>query len=358
MKKLFEKLKDSSKLKNHKLFAPLIFLFYYPTRKKYAIEAIASFVGTDISKRERNRLARKIVWNKIVYHFGWYEYFILDIDNLSNKEKKEFIADYDHIEYAHKMNPYPEKRQILADKMETYEAFKEFYGRDVCFVSDNEEGRKRFAEFTEKHPRFIAKILDGACGRGIAIYDISDYASFDELCSVIFKEYRTNFIAEELIIQSEEMARFNPSSVNTFRIPTYRLDDRIEIRYPLMRMGQHGNFVDNAGAGGIIAMINAETGTVFTAADEKRNSYIKHPDTGEQIVGYVVPRWDEIKKFATELAKVVPENRYTGWDIALTDKGCVMVEGNSCAQFLHQIALKKGFRDELNAIMREMGIER
>lgn len=357
MKKLYEKLRDTTKLRNCKLLAPFIFLFYYPMRKNGAFKEVDRFVGADISERERKRLARKIIWNKIVYRFEADEYFGLNIGNLSNKEKKEYIADYDHEEYAYRMNPCPSKREILANKIETYKTFGEYYGRDVCLVSNNEEGRKAFADFIGKHPRFIAKTIDGCCGRGIAIYDIKDYASFDELCSVIFREYWTDFIVEELIIQSEEMSRFNPSSVNTLRMPTYRFDDRTEIRYPRMRIGQQGSIVDNAWSGGILAMIDEETGIIYAAADESGNRYVTHPYTGAQIIGYKIPHWEEAKAFVIELAQVLPDVRYVGWDIAVTDKGCVMVEGNSKAQFGHQIALKKGFRPELNEIMREMGIK-
>lgn len=358
MKKLYEKLRDTTKLRNCKLLAPFIFLFYYPMRKKYAIEDVEKFVGTDIPKREKNRLARKIVWNKILYHFEADGFFYFHLENRSCKEKKKYIADCDHEEYAWKMNSDPEKRHILDDKMETYKVYGKFYKRDVCFVPCSSDGKRILAEFVNKHPKFIAKTLDGSCGQGIAVFDLKDYASDEELCSAVFDKYWDDFLVEELVIQSGEMAKLNPSSVNTVRIHTFRVADRIETRYSLVRIGREGSVVDNGGAGGIISFLDEKSGEIYSTADEFGRSYSVHPDSGVPIIGFKVPNWEDIRAFAIELAQVVPENRYVGWDIAITDNGYIMIEGNAQAQFVGpQMKVDKGLKDELNEIMREMGIK-
>ncbi len=356
MKKIIEKLKRNGFFRNCVIFAPILFVALYFSRKKYVLETVEKFAGSDIPAAKKRRLMRRVVWNKVVYHFDPAEYFLYELDKLNAKGKRSYVADEDHISASDRMNR-PENKSIFEDKIETYRRFGEFYGRDVCVVTDDDEGKKVFAEFTAKHPRFMAKPQEGSMGSGINIYDVNDYASSDELHSELFvDDYWISFVAEEIIVQTDEMAKLNPSSVNTFRIPTYRFDDRTEIRYPRLRIGQNGSIVDNAGAGGILALIDEETGIIYSAVDESKNSYVVHPDSGVQLVGYKVPHWEEIKEFAKKLAQVVPDNRYTGWDIALTDKGCVLVEANSSAQFGHQIALKKGFREELESIIEEMNI--
>ena len=47
--------------------------------------------------------------------------------------------------------------------------------------------------------------------------------------------------------------------------------------------------------------------------------------------------------------------RYIGWDLALTENGWVMVEGNRTAQFGWQITTQTGFREEVNGYLKEMG---
>jgi hypothetical protein len=56
-------------------------------------------------------------------------------------------------------------------------------------------------------------------------------------------------------------------------------------------------------------------------------------------------------RLTKELALILPTNRFTGWDLALTDNGWVLVEGNSNAQLnYHQLFDLKGRREELDKL--------
>ncbi len=46
---------------------------------------------------------------------------------------------------------------------------------------------------------------------------------------------------------------------------------------------------------------------------------MKHPVTGEVIVGFQIPFWNQIIELVKELAYVVPQVRYVGWNIAITE---------------------------------------
>lgn len=57
---------------------------------------------------------------------------------------------------------------------------------------------------------------------------------------------------------------------------------------------------------------------------------------------------------AKELANVVPEQRYVGWDLAYTDAGWVMIEGNSWSQFVGpQISQRRGMRSYVDRTFYE-----
>jgi hypothetical protein len=51
---------------------------------------------------------------------------------------------------------------------------------------------------------------------------------------------------------------------------------------------------------------------------------------------------------------VVETNNFIGWDLALTDDGWVMIEGNPRGQLVFQIAREKGAKAELEDIISRM----
>ena len=59
---------------------------------------------------------------------------------------------------------------------------------------------------------------------------------------------------------------------------------------------------------------------------------------------------------AKELATVVKGNHYAGWDLALTENGWIMIEGNARGQFVWQISSQKGFMKEANKILERLGL--
>jgi len=54
-----------------------------------------------------------------------------------------------------------------------------------------------------------------------------------------------------------------------------------------------------------------------------------HPATGVRIEGYRVPDWDLARDLALRAAESLRELPSVGWDVALTDRGPVLIEGNA-----------------------------
>lgn len=199
--------------------------------------------------------------------------------------------------------------------------------------------------------RLIIKPLDGSFGKGIKIVSEADGGA-----ETLLKLYPSGFIAEELIEQDERMAQLHPESVNTLRIHTLQNNGEVEIFHPYIRIGRGKSVVDNAGSGGVFTSCNPETGEVLTVVDESCNSYTNHPDNGFPLVGFKVPCWEEAFDFARQLALTNQDVHYCGWDLALSNDGWVLVEGNPRAQMLFQISEQKGFRKELRERCERLGV--
>ena len=77
-----------------------------------------------------------------------------------------------------RVNPI-DSRITLYDKFKTYLHFKNYYKRDVVFVSGN-DSKSSFVLFCQTHSSFIIKPLKSNSGKGVQIINVSDESfSFD-----------------------------------------------------------------------------------------------------------------------------------------------------------------------------------
>ena len=166
---------------------------------------------------------------------------------------------------------------------------------------------------------------------------------------------------EEYIIQAPGMSVLHPASVNTLRIPTAIVNDsegrqQVLLFHPSLRVGHSGSLTDNLSAGGISALIDPESGTVYTdGADKKGHRFPTHPDTGVRFMGFKIPEWDKAVAMAKEAALQVPGNNYCGWDLAYGEKGWCLVEANSTAQMgAMQLVTQTGRKKELEHLISLM----
>lgn len=106
----------------------------------------------------------------------------------------------------------------------------------------------------------VKKTIDTSSGRDVQIcnfvggQDISDSLAVRE----VLEKFGNNFVVQELIHQADVLATLNPSSVNTFRVITYILDDRIHICPIALRLGRSSSDRDNIHYGGVCIGINAD----------------------------------------------------------------------------------------------------
>ncbi len=322
---------------------------YYKTGLEFAKKEIASKnIKTAMSEKQ---LLRDMIYS--LHRFGcrFDEYFAFKFYDKNYIGREKYITDKIRYEYWCMMDSH-EDSKILADKARTCELFGEFFKRGFVFI-ETESDREKFVEFAGKHEKFICKMCSGARGQGISIYNMKELdVTPDELFNEIIG--RGTFVCEELIQQADSISKFHPSSVNTVRLPTVNCDDGIQIFCPLFRIGRGSSVVDNAGAGGIAAPIDEKTGIVVGCAcsDFTEEVYALHPDTGEQIVGFQMPEWDKAIALVKETAALLPSVRFISWDLAYSDKGWVLVEGNELGQLIaNQAARQRGIKDDFLKLM-------
>lgn len=215
----------------------------------------------------------------------------------------------------------------INEKDKFAQKFRDFLGRD-CICVDKSNLKDAFS-FVDRYGKAIAKPFDGYEGNGIFMINSEKKDTLERLQNLVIGGGK--FMVEELIVQHPAMAALNKESVNTVRIETM-IDRNGEshITNTTVIMGSGGDIINNTHNGGIMCHIDPESGVISSSARDPHGvNLFRHPDTGMILPGYQIPMWKEAKEFALKLSKVVPGVRFIGWDIAITENGPVVIEGNT-----------------------------
>lgn len=207
----------------------------------------------------------------------------------------------------------------------------------------------------EKYTSIFLKPADGLRGDGCHILSLRDDilklddtpCSFDDLPRLL--KCGGKLLAERYLCQCREMAALAPHSLNTMRMITL-CDEEGNVRYlrGFLRLGTGSAPVDNWYAGGLAVKLNNDgtLGAKGIYLDATKPDEERHPDTGVVFDGYRIPMFEQAVALVCRAHRVCPELPMVGWDIAMTETGPVMVEGNVKCGVVQGVT--GGFRRTLN----------
>lgn len=265
-----------------------------------------------------------------------------------------FLSDIEAEARLPRLNS-PEAMALLGDKLSFHEwvrsgAFPAACPELIGLVEDGQAGTPdgRPLQRADVEGRaMIAKPVDGSGGRGV-----KRVSSIDQV------DWQGRFLLEAAVVQHPYAAAIYPHAVNTIRVLVGH--DQASGKTLLLgaahRFGtEHSRPTDNFKAGGIVSLVELETGTLSDAISDdggpSRTTLARHPETGTPIGGTRIPHWDDIKTLALDCTRSVAGLAYVGWDIALTETGPIVIEGNAALanpnliQFHEPMLLRKDVRD-------------
>ena len=304
-----------------------------------------------------------------LWRYGFIEeyYFTYGFDRkeMTRERMSTYITPYrlflHQIDYLNDHNPYYNEflgkitcRLINQDKFffflflsrlgfPTPKVYCFIKNKTVLFVDEKYKvnielpvGEQLRAIFTNDMDAF-AKPSDGMLGKGVftllikggVIYMDGIQRSIDDLIDAVLS---ADYIIQERVVQHERMAALCPSSVNTIRLQTVMDKEGNVIPFgPGVRIGRQGSFVDNWAKGGVFVGIDAETEQLKDIGILKPKygtKVMEHPDTHIPFKGYLIPFYHEAEQMVVELHKRMYRSHSIGWDIAITENGPVIIEGN------------------------------
>lgn len=302
---------------------------------------------------DKESLKTDMIFCRLAYGFLPSEYVGFRLEDKNYIQKQDFISDIDTFKFGYSVNDITEL-QYIVNKADSFKQFAKYFKRDVL-IFDRHTKWEDFKNFTTKHKIFVKKKINSAQGKNIELIKFDEISNAEEYFNREKKSGK--FLLEEVVIQSEEMSKFNSSSVNTIRCMTMVMKDgSVEVPYCFMRTGRNGSFVDNGGAGGIIIGVDEKTGIVNTDGfDEYKNVYTEHPDTKVKFKGSQIPKWDDMIELCKSIAKDVKDIGFLSWDMAYTPNGWVVIEVNGIGQLIGpQIVMQRGIKSEIDEVVKKM----
>ena len=263
-----------------------------------------------------------MIYSLLKYGTGYQDYNVFGYAVIHGKNRATFVNNSMSRELCRLANNR-EYMHFFKDKAEFCETFREFIGRD--FINLNKCSETEFLEFLEGKTVIFAKKPDTFGGEGVRCIHLDEPSDglLDSLKSENFN------LCEDRIIQHPVMQKLHPDCVNSIRMTTLVGKDGPHFLYSLMRIGASDKPIDNICGGGLYLLLDGEGRSISKAFSEKTNEYFdKHPISGVDFESFVVPYHRETVEMVKKAAMKVPQVGYIGWDVAITENGPVLIEGN------------------------------
>ena len=269
--------------------------------------------------RSKIAIQSDIVRNMLKRPISFPDYRKCNYINISDEVKDECINKKEYEKFVNYMDHEP-YTDIFVDKIKFNKTFKDYIGRD--FIDIRDAGAEGLAKFVQGKDSVFAKVTDSFGGHGIE--KIKDFSNIEELYNKMMENKQ--YLVEDALIQNEVLNKINPYAVNNVRYATVVKDGEVFIETSTLRL----NTGDDPVISSMDVMVNVdeEGNLISDAYDEWFETYETHPDTGTKIKGMKLPFIPEAREMVKKAALLVPEVRYVGWDVAITESGPVLIEGN------------------------------
>lgn len=250
-------------------------------------------------------------------------------------------------EYQLRMNP-KESRSLLENKISFLNHYKPLIKRNFATWTDIRENGGIITHFLDNPSgKLVLKNALGQVGAEVEVIRTSDFNTQSLQQYMQRKKYN---LLEEYVIQHPAIMALSSSGLNTVRVFTQLYKGNVECLGARLRITVNSP-VDNMAAGNLAAPVDFETGIVKGAgvySDITKQDDTHHPVSGTKIEGFQIPYWKETMEMARSAALNAGGNLSVGWDIAITEHGPELIEGNhNWCKLLWQLPVKKGLKPML-----------
>lgn len=312
---------------------PVMKLLEKRVRKKYLAEESSTNNGEPLTEEEKKEVNN--LW-------GITDYKSHEMFKLFSGFDARFVPNIVYSpRFLRVLNPV-EYARVFADKS-LYDTLHPTIPQPQCYVKNIGGGYRiedkvvsvdKAIEYINSLDYFIIKpTIDTGCGLGVRFVDTKKV----DVRSII-SVYKKDFMAQEVLQQSQQTAVFHAKSLNTFRITTLNINGKASLCNILFRCGRGESVVDNGGAGGFMCGVSP-MGQFEEIAYDK---YFKKYSCTEEGVKFGEHRISSMPSIVETVlkwhAERLPMLGIAGWDIALDveDKPRMLEVNLRCPRILFE----------------------
>lgn len=295
----------------------------------------------------------------------YYYYFKLYLKE--NWDRKHLYLYHHSIVHLLKaLNPSSNKKnEILNDKYLFYQFCKNInISTPTIFGLVTSQKATWFVNLLTNHQSFIIKPIRGSKSKGFVRFIFNQntntyYSSQGKTITIknilnhvleITKKENTDFLIQECLINHNAIASFCNDALATVRILSFiDKNNNIVLFRPIIQIPQGKNVLNYYHTGGFVYLIDIETGIASTQIETPMN-------VKETALNLEIPFWPSLKKDVIKLHSSLPSISLIGWDVAVTNNGCRILEGNLQPSLdIHQ---KTPFTPLINTELYDLIIEK
>ncbi len=284
-----------------------------------------------------------------IFNISPLEYFQFRFFEKSKIERQTWAGTGFMYETILKLNPISQ-RLVLSDKSIFLKHYKDFIRHSSIPLIELKKYplNQRFSDLLPT-TKLVLKNSFGQCGRGIEFIENHNLTVNDIIQKL---ENGSNDLVEEFVEQHEALQKMSPSGLNTLRLITI-INEIGEVEFLGARLRiTIDSKIDNLAAGNIAAPVDLLTGLVSgpgVYSDITKNNVYVHPISFVKLIGFKIPFFKESLELVAKAAKFNKGNRSIGWDVAITNSGPDLIEGNhDWCKLLWQLPVNKGLKSELS----------
>lgn len=325
----------------------VVYFFYYLRETDYG--KLRKFLKYAVRKTGRSSVSILLdtIRSSFKHNISLLDYFYFRFFELDESCREEWVGTGFIYEYQKRMNP-KSSRKTLENKIRFLNRFKHFIKREFFTLQEIEDNHNMAIRIlSNPSGKVVLKGSTGQAGREVQVISSKDLSTV-KLISLMKRRHFD--LLEEYVVQHHMLMKLSSSGLNTVRIITQLHNGIVEILGARLRISVNST-VDNMAAGNLAADVDIETGLVIgpgVYSDITIENVSIHPISGQPIIGFSIPYWKNVIELVTNAALQVPDNLSIGWDVALTETGPELIEGNhNWCKLLWQLPVKRGLKKEL-----------